>query len=107
MRLSQGQQLVGIHSKKTWTIQSDKCLGEGGQGQVWLVSDENGNEFVLKWYFPHTSNATQEQNINNLVVRPPNLTQAVADRFVMPIDMVKPGGGQQFGYIMKKIDTKK
>ena len=109
MSMQVNQTQVGLFSKKTWTTK--KYLTAGGQGEIWLVTDDNNQECVLKWYFPNQSTAQQEAAISALINEhrpkcPPWPLEAVK-RFVWPIDLVKLQGSEQFGYIMEKIDTKK
>ncbi len=70
-----------------------KLLGEGGQGEVYLV-ESAGKSYALKWYFKR--NATKEQRtiIDDLVSKP-----APTKQFLWPIDIVE--DNDIFGYIMK------
>ena len=80
-------------------IAGERCeikdlLGYGGQGQVYRVG-LNGEEYALKWYYPHLATAEQRAAIERLVQSgPPN------DRFLWPLDVAICQGQPSFGYLM-------
>lgn len=69
-----------------------KLLGEGGQGEVYLVQTRN-NKYALKWYHPYIASKGQMKILKDLIVKgPPD------DNFLWPKDIVQEDG--LFGYIM-------
>lgn len=80
-------------------------LGEGTQGEVYLVEGPQGYQAV-KWYKPEQ--ATQDQRAAILyLVRTGPPPGAAGRRFVWPLDLVTLEGSGQFGYLMTRIDTKR
>ena len=78
-------------------------LGEGTQGEVYLVTGPDGYRAV-KWYKPNQ--ATPEQRVAILyLVRTGPPFGAAGRRFVWPLDLVTGGEEGQFGYLMARIDT--
>jgi DNA-binding helix-hairpin-helix protein with protein kinase domain len=67
-------------------------LGEGGQGEVYKVKQNNGL-YALKWYFKHTATQKQKDIIENLIKK-----GAPDKRFLWPIDIINEGN--LFGYTM-------
>lgn len=84
-----------------------KKLGEGGQGEVYLVKDSAGKQSALKWYFPEQATEKQKNAIKLLVQKgAPTNPPAASQRFIWPQDIVEdPNNSQQFGYQMALIDT--
>lgn len=78
-----------------------KELGGGGQGNVYLVTD-NGEQFALKWYNKQSSTTEQYHAIEMLVEK-----GAPSDKFVWPLAIVEGESKDNFGYIMPVIDTKR
>lgn len=78
-----------------------KEIGGGGQGNVYLVS-EDSMQFALKWYNRTSSTAAQYQAIEMLVEK-----GAPSDKFVWPMAIVEGDSKDNFGYIMPLIDTKR
>jgi len=71
-----------------------ELIGSGGQGQVYHTSI-HGQDFALKWYFPHSATAEQRAAIERLIHKgPPN------DRFLWPQDIALCPGLSSFGYLM-------
>ena len=87
------------------TLQVENKLGEGGQGEVWRVT--NGDHaYALKWY--HADRATPEQQDSiRYLVRQGSPQGAAGKRFIWPLDLVKAAEGTQFGYLMPLIDTRR
>jgi eukaryotic-like serine/threonine-protein kinase len=80
-------------------------LGEGTQGEVYLVSGPQGFQAV-KWY--KLEQATPEQRAAILyLVRTGPPFGASGRRFVWPLDLVTMEGTGQFGYLMTRIDTQR
>ena len=80
-----------------------KKLGEGTQGEVYLVEDPDGYEAV-KWYKSEQATAEQRAAILYLVRTGPPFG-AAGKRFIWPRDLVTLPGSPQFGYLMNRIDT--
>lgn len=80
-----------------------KKLGEGTQGEVFLVEGLHG-KMALKWYNLNFANEYQKKTIKYLVSigAPEN---GVDKRFVWPLDLVSMKKRKQFGYLMSLIDT--
>lgn len=73
-----------------------KLLGEGGQGEVWLVKDETGADYALKWYKAR-SIIDSEEFRNNLAN---NVKQgAPASSFLWPLKLTRRQKGS-YGYLM-------
>ncbi len=88
-QLKNGRKLSG--SGKKYTV--EKLLGAGGQGEVYLVKDEQGNEHALKWYFPKMATAQQKQILEKLLVE-----GSPSPSFLWPEDLLTADG--TYGYIM-------
>ncbi len=73
---------------------AEEMLGEGGQGQVWMVRAPQGSAFALKWYFPTTATEDQLAALRELVSR-----GSPDARFLWPLDLVEDSEG--FGYLME------
>lgn len=80
-------------------------LGEGTQGEVYLVSGLSGFQAV-KWYKPEQATPEQRAAILYLVKTGPPFG-AAGKRFVWPLDLVTREGSDQFGYLMPRIDTQR
>jgi len=78
-------------------------LGEGTQGEVYLVEGPDGYQAV-KWYKPEQATAEQRAAILYLVRTGPPFG-AAGKRFIWPLDLVTRAGSSQFGYLMHRIDT--
>jgi len=78
-------------------------LGEGTQGEVYLVEGPQGYQAV-KWYKPEQATSDQRAAILYLVRTGPPFG-AAGRRFVWPLDLVTQEGSGQFGYLMLRIDT--
>ena len=69
-----------------------KCLGSGGQGEVYEVSAGH-DHYALKWYHPQMATAIQKKRILYLI------ENGMPDqRFLWPIDFIEREG--RFGYVM-------
>lgn len=82
-----------------------KKLGEGTQGEVYLVEGQEGYHAV-KWYKPDQATTEQRSAILYLVRTGPPFG-AAGNRFIWPRDLVTRTGSPQFGYLMNRIDTKR
>ncbi len=80
-----------------------KKLGEGTQGEVYLVSGPQGYQAV-KWYKSEQATPEQRAAILYLVHTGPPYG-AAGRRFVWPLDLVTLENSGQFGYLMTRIDT--
>ena len=80
-------------------------LGEGTQGEVYLVEGSGGYRAV-KWYKPQQATAEQRAAILYLVRTGPPYGPA-GQRFIWPLDLVTQEGSPQFGYLMARIDTRR
>ena len=78
-----------------------KEIGGGGQGNVYLVSEE-GQQFALKWYNQTSSTPEQYGAIEMLVEK-----GAPSEKFIWPLLIVEGDSKDNFGYIMPLIDTKR
>lgn len=101
MPLEIGQKIRGETSGTVFTVR--KRLGEGTQGEVYLVTGGNG-EFACKWYKPSQATAEQRAAIRALVRGGPPRGTA-GSRFIWPLDLVSVPNSPYFGYIMRVIDT--
>ncbi len=73
----------------------EKLLGQGGQGEVYLVKVE-GASFALKWYYPNTATPLQRSLIEDTVRR-----GSPTDKFLWPLEMVSAPDNNTFGYLMR------
>lgn len=74
----------------TYTVM--KCLGSGGQGEVYEVAAGH-DHYALKWYHPHMATPIQKKRIQYLI------ENGMPDkRFLWPIDFIEKDG--RFGYVM-------
>ena len=78
-----------------------KEIGGGGQGNVYMVSEE-AELFALKWYNKTSSTVQQYEAIEMLVEK-----GAPSEKFIWPLALVEGDSKDNFGYIMPLIDTKK
>ena len=101
MPLEAGQKVRAEMAKITLTVR--KKLGEGTQGEVYLVDGPHGQQ-ALKWYKPAQATLDQMTAIRALVQAGPPRGAAGA-RFIWPLDLVTAPGLPQFGYLMRLIDT--
>jgi eukaryotic-like serine/threonine-protein kinase len=82
-----------------------KKLGEGTQGEVYLVEGPDGYQAV-KWYKPEQATTAQRSAVLYLVRTGPPFG-AAGKRFIWPRDLVTREGSPQFGYLMNRIDTRR
>jgi DNA-binding helix-hairpin-helix protein with protein kinase domain len=82
-----------------------KKLGEGTQGEVYLVEGPQGYQAV-KWYKPQQATAEQRAAVLYLVRSGPPYGPA-GQRFIWPLDLVTRAGSPGFGYLMSRIDTRR
>jgi DNA-binding helix-hairpin-helix protein with protein kinase domain len=81
-----------------------KKLGEGTQGEVYLVEGTCGYRAV-KWYKPEQATPEQRAAVLYLVRTGPPFGPG-GKRFIWPLDLVTKDGSGQFGYLMDRIDTR-
>jgi DNA-binding helix-hairpin-helix protein with protein kinase domain len=86
-------------------LQVIRKLGEGTQGEVYLVEGPRGYQAV-KWYKPEQATADQKTAILYLVRTGPPYGFG-GRRFIWPLDLVTSGSSRQFGYLMSRIDTQR
>jgi eukaryotic-like serine/threonine-protein kinase len=103
MSLSIGQRVKAELSGAE--LQVIRKLGEGTQGEVYLVEGPDGYQAV-KWYKSEQATLEQRTAILYLVRTGPPFG-AAGRRFVWPLDLVTTGILDQFGYLMSRIDTKR
>ena len=80
-------------------------LGEGTQGEVYLVEGPQGYQAV-KWYKPEQATVEQRAAVLYLV-RTGQPFGAGGKRFIWPLDLVTSASSRQFGYLMSRIDTQR
>jgi len=104
--LKTGEEVTCEISKLVYKV--EKKLGEGGQGAVFLVKNDNTNdEKALKWYNSEQSTLEQKSSIIELIGKGAPKGNA-GKRFVWPIDIVTSEVDTKcFGYLMEKIDMSK
>ena len=81
-----------------------KQIGEGGQGYVLKVEDENFNHFALKVYKEKHQIDTQKNIIKSLVGHKPKSNNRDIE-FIWPIDTID-SISKYFGYVMPLYDNK-
>jgi DNA-binding helix-hairpin-helix protein with protein kinase domain len=101
MPLETGQKVKAEMARITLAVK--RKLGEGTQGEVYLVEGPHGQQ-ALKWYKPAQATLDQMAAIRALVQAGPPRGAAGA-RFIWPLDLVTAPGLPQFGYLMRLIDT--
>jgi serine/threonine protein kinase len=74
-------------------------LGEGGQGEVYLVQAETG-KFAVKWFYKGMATETQYHAIERLIEQ-----GTPAEQFIWPMAIVENHSEDQFGYVMPLIDA--
>ncbi|MDM8559410.1 protein kinase [Candidatus Parabeggiatoa sp. HSG14] len=101
MPLQKGQQVTAETLHHTLVVQEK--LGEGGQGEVYRVTDDN-TDYALKWYNLEQSTKEQKEAIRYLVKH--GAPKGIAgQRFIWPLDIITINKATQFGYLMPLIDT--
>ncbi|MEO5351063.1 MAG: hypothetical protein H7836_15680 [Magnetococcus sp. YQC-3] len=103
MSLVTGQTLVSSALRLTVSVREK--LGEGGQGEVFRV-EENDHAYALKWYNPAQATLEQKSAIAALVKHGRPKGRA-GSRFLWPMDLVEDPESGRFGYLMQLLDTKK
>jgi eukaryotic-like serine/threonine-protein kinase len=101
MSLQIGQEVRAELSHQTLKV--EKKLGEGTQGEVYLVASPGGRN-VVKWYKPPQATDDQRAAITMLVQKGPPEGEG-GKQFIWPQDVVTTPGTRQFGYLMRLIDT--
>jgi DNA-binding helix-hairpin-helix protein with protein kinase domain len=101
MPLEIGRKVKAEMARITLTVK--RKLGEGTQGEVYLVEGPHGQQ-ALKWYKPAQATLDQMAAIRALVQAGPPRGTAGA-RFIWPLDLVTAPGAPLFGYLMRLIDT--
>lgn len=100
MPLASGQKIIAETLKTEFFVV--KKIGEGTQGEVYLVRGSGGDKTV-KWY--KAGQATQEQrDAIQYLVRTGPPYGAAGKRFIWPLDLVTIPDTKQFGYLMDLID---
>jgi len=95
-----------VHAELAGTeLEVIRKLGEGTQGEVYLVSSPEGYQAV-KWYKPEQATPEQRDAIRYLVRTGPPFG-AAGQRFIWPLDLVTGKDSSQFGYLMSRIDTQR
>jgi DNA-binding helix-hairpin-helix protein with protein kinase domain len=95
-----------LHARQLQTpLQVLRKIGEGTQGEVYLVDGPQGCQAV-KWYKPEQATTEQRDAIAYLVRTGPPYG-AAGKRFIWPLDLVTTEGSKQFGYLMTRIDTER
>lgn len=82
-----------------------KKLGEGTQGEVYLVDGPSGFQAV-KWYKTEQATPEQKAAIRYLVRTGPPYGPA-GKRFIWPLDLVTSDNPGSFGYLMERINTER
>ncbi|MDD1657089.1 MAG: protein kinase [Methanomicrobiales archaeon] len=101
MTLAPGEKVKAEMRGTTLTVRGK--LGEGTQGEVYLVEGSCGQQ-ALKWYKPAQATMDQMAAVRALVqAGPPR--GAAGTRFIWPLDLVTTPRSPQFGYLMRLIDT--
>lgn len=101
--LQKGQQVKAETLQNTLIVQYK--LGEGGQGEVYRVTDGQ-TAYALKWYNIEQSTEEQKNAIRYLVKQ--GVPQGTAgQRFIWPLDIITIDNATQFGYLMPLIDTRR
>lgn len=102
MPLTHGQ---SVQTRYLGTLTVQEKLGEGGQGAVYLVENED-KQYALKWYAPQQ--ATEEQRLAILALVKSGPPRGLAGkRFIWPLDIATLENSAQFGYVMPLIDTER
>ncbi len=101
MTLEIGQKIKGETLNSTFTVR--RKLGEGTQGEVFLVEGGSGM-LACKWYKPTQATDGQRSAIRALVRSGPPRGIS-GSRFIWPLDLVTVPSSSQFGYTMGLIDT--
>ncbi|MCE0498984.1 MAG: hypothetical protein LV481_13670, partial [Methylacidiphilales bacterium] len=78
----------------------NELIGSGGQGQVYRAS-MHGQDYALKWYFPHNATKEQRAAVERLVHK-----GAPNERFLWPMDIALCQGVPSFGYLMPLRDPR-
>lgn len=89
---NKGDELTAVSSDGTVTVQ--ELLGSGGQGEVYKVT-YSGEDYALKWYFPHTATESQRKSIERLIE-----DGAPSQSFLWPFELVKSDSSGSYGYLM-------
>lgn len=88
-----GTRVDSVTAEGSWWVA--ECIGEGSQGAVFRVEDDEGSTLALKWYHPAAATDDQWQALEYLLDQDPP-----SERFLWPIDMVAIEGLPGFGYLM-------
>ncbi len=88
--------------KSEWNeYQVIRNLGEGGQGNVYLVKDVS-KMYALKWYNQKSATPEQYKALEELIeIGIPHET------YIWPLEIVEDESENNFGYVMPLIDEKK
>lgn len=78
------------------SVTVNKLLGAGGQGEVYLVQDQNGNKYALKWYT--AANIKEDNSFRNNLDN--NIKRgAPTKNFLWPLKLTQKHKGS-YGYLM-------
>jgi len=104
MQLKNRQELKAEILEQTLTVV--KKLAEGGQGEVYCVTDGE-KHYALKWYNIEQSTEEQKEAIRQLVTQgAPQRVTGAGERFIWPLDLIILDNVEQFGYLMPLIDRR-
>src|SRR5262245_10317103 len=82
------------------TLEVDKLLGTGGQGEV-VLAKSSGKPFALKWYYPASATPEQRSAIEALVK-----SGSPSEKFLWPIELTEEKGVPGYGYVMALRDAR-
>lgn len=85
--------VVPLAEPGQWRVR--RWLGEGSQGVVWELAQEDGAALALKWYAPYAATRAQRAVLEALVDR-----GAPSPLFLWPLQLVDIESHPGFGYVM-------
>ncbi len=92
-----GTRVDPVNTEDYWWVV--ECIGEGSQGAVFKVENDQGSTLALKWYHPAAATDEQWRALEYLLDQ-----DAPSERFLWPIDLVSIEGISGFGYLMPLRD---
>lgn len=84
----------------------EKQIGEGGQGYIFLVKNDAGDEYALKWYKESRATSSQKEILETVINNKPNSKNSDVS-FIWPLYMVSHPNSKSFGYVMPLYDSKR